>query len=506
MKELISQRFLAGLVKLITKELIPLRGVLRRDPQCLMAGLKVRRGSVMQNVLPVRIRTLIFIALSIGLTFFLLSGTTFAANGPSANDEGMEVLTRGPIHEAFADVSVDETPTGPVITRPVPGPVNEIPAEVHPEGNQVEWIPGYWSWDEDQNDFIWVSGIWRDVPPGRQWIPGYWQSVAGGNQYISGYWTDIEQTATEYLPPPPQPLPAEPSSPAPTPDFVWIGGNWVWLHNGYAWQTGYWIEPRPDMVWIPAHYVWTPRGYIFAMGYWDYPVERRGVMFAPLYYSRPIYRHHGYFYRPHIVLNTDTVFLSLFVRRNSHHYYFGDYYDHRYTQRGFHPWYSKQATRYGYDPFYKNYRSHRMAKDRQWENNYQRQFVYRRDHRDARLPQRIEPIKMHPLNQSQSPISQSIGSLFGSIVKKKDQSQQVPHVKPEHQQKKHSPSRRDANFQVEHNKFERAPQPQQQTRHATGIHQSEETRLYIVPGNSQHGKKGSAGWQNHSPGILHFKQ
>ena len=493
--------FLAGLVRRITKEHTPLNGVLNIIPQCLLARLKVRRGSVMQNVLPVRKRTLIFIALSVGLTLFYLSGTAFAAN-----EEGMEVLTRGPIHEAFADVSVDDTPTGPVINRPVPEPINEIPAEVHPEGNQVEWIPGYWSWDEDQNDFVWVSGIWRDIPPGRQWIPGYWLAVPGGNQYISGYWADIEQTATEYLPPPPQPLSAEPSSPAPAPDFVWIEGNWVWSHNGYAWQTGYWHEPRPDMIWTPAHYVWTPRGYIFVMGYWDYALDRRGLMFAPLYYPRPIYLHHGYYYQPHIVLKADTVFPSLFVRRNSHHYYFGDYYDPRSRQRGFRPWYSKQATRYGYDPYYRNYRSHRMHEDQQWEKNYQRQFESRRDHRDAGPPQRLEPTKKHPLNTSPSPVSQSIGGLFGAVIEKNNHSEKVIQVKPQHQQQILAPSGKDNNFQFQHNKFERVPYPQQQTRHAPDTHQPEGTRLLAVPGKStKDNRKGRADQQSQSPKMLHFK-
>ena len=47
-------------------------------------------------------------------------------------------------------------------------------------GDNVVWIPGYWSWDDSRNDFLWVSGIWRNLPPGRQWVPGYWSEAAGG--------------------------------------------------------------------------------------------------------------------------------------------------------------------------------------------------------------------------------------------------------------------------------------------------------------------------------------
>ena len=444
--------------------------------------------------------------LVVGSALFLLSGTIFAENGSTENDEGMEVLTRGPIHEAFADVSVDQAPSGPVISRPAPEPINEIPPEVRPEGNQIEWISGYWSWDEDQNDFIWVSGVWRDVPPNRQWTPGYWQTVDGGHRYISGYWTDSNQTPTEYLPPPPQPLQAGASSPPPTADYVWMDGNWIWSQNGYAWQTGYWYEPRPDMVWVPAHYVWTPRGYIFVMGYFDYFPGRRGVMYAPLYYPRPIYRHHRYFYQPHVVLDTDAVFLSLFVRPGFHHYYFGNYHDNRYEKRGFRPWYSKRATRYGYDPFYRNYRSHRMRDNRQWENNYHRQFKSRRDHREARPPQRFEPTRERQFSRPQNPTSKRIGKLFSDTVEKSNQSEQFIRVKPDRQREIQTQSRKDTNFQAERRKLEKARHTQEPTRQPAGLKKSEKTRPLFVPGQSKEERQEVADRQNQQLENQRFQQ
>ena len=401
-------------------------------------------------------RRVLFIVLSIFLATFPFSGTASAANGTDENDAGVEVMTRGPVHEAFADVSVDETQRGPVISRPAPEPINEIPPEYRPEGNQVEWIPGYWSWDDDQDDFIWVSGVWRDVPPGRQWVPGYWLAVEGGSQYISGYWTDINQSGTEYLPPPPQPLEVGPSSPVPSPDFVWIDGNWIWSQNGYGWQAGYWHPQRPDMVWIPAHYVWTPRGYISTMGYWDYPLDRRGLMFAPLHYPRPIYRNHNYMYTPSVVLDTNAVVLSLFIR-DSRHYYFGDYYEPRYEKRGFRPWYSEHATRYGHDPFYRSFRSRQLRHDKQWENNYRQQFQYRRDHRDARPPQRFEPTRGHKVNQPRNPASQNIGRLFSNVVENRAQSKQFTRLQPDRRRNGQSQNQKYNNFQAERRKLEMTP-------------------------------------------------
>lgn len=51
---------------------------------------------------------------------------------------------------------------------------------------------------DEREDFLWVSGIWRDLPPGRQWMPGYWAEVESGYQWISGYWADAAQTEIQY--------------------------------------------------------------------------------------------------------------------------------------------------------------------------------------------------------------------------------------------------------------------------------------------------------------------
>src|SRR5689334_9895592 len=76
---------------------------------------------------------------------------------------GVELQTRGPIHEAFAEAIGTAPAIGLVVPKQPPEPVNEIPPDVKPEGDVV-WIPGYWAWDDERNDFLWVSGVWR-VPP-----------------------------------------------------------------------------------------------------------------------------------------------------------------------------------------------------------------------------------------------------------------------------------------------------------------------------------------------------
>jgi hypothetical protein len=98
--------------------------------------------------------------------------------------QGIEVLTRGPVHEAFAE-PVESRPQ-PSITVPKqpPEPIQEVPPDQKPEGEDVVWIPGYWSRDDTNKDFIWVSGFWRVPPPGQ---PGYpatgkrWKEAGSGS-------------------------------------------------------------------------------------------------------------------------------------------------------------------------------------------------------------------------------------------------------------------------------------------------------------------------------------
>jgi hypothetical protein len=71
----------------------------------------------------------------------------------------------------------------------------------------------------------------------------------------------------------------------------------------------------------------------------------------------------GWCYQPSYVVRNDCLLGSLFVRPKHGHYYYGDYYDRRYEERGFYPWHSKQVMRYGDDPIYTHYRSRQLRDD-----------------------------------------------------------------------------------------------------------------------------------------------
>ncbi len=255
-----------------------------------------------------------------------------AANPQSAapnlpgNTERLEpdVLDQGPLHEAFAKPLALEA-QALVVDREPPAPINELPPEERPEGTNVNWLPGYWSFDVERKDFVWVSGLWRDFPPGRTWVPGEWQQVDEGFQWVAGFWADGQLQEQQYLPAPPANLEQGPSSPAPGDNYLWNPGCWQWRNNAYVWQPGFWYAAQPDWVWVPNHYCYTPRGSVYVSGYWDYPLASRGLVYAPVYWGSSYRFRAGYAYRPSTLVNTGLLLANLFL--DSHHgrYYYGNH-------------------------------------------------------------------------------------------------------------------------------------------------------------------------------------
>jgi hypothetical protein len=309
--------------------------------------------------------------------------------------DGQEVLARGPVHEAFASTVEQPTP-GEIAPKAPPAPVEELPPDQKPEGDNVQWIPGYWDWDDERADFIWVSGFWRVPPPNHVWVPGSWQQVADGFQWTHGFWQaavpNQTQPEIEYLPQPPAPIEVGPATPAPTETSVYVPGSWVW-RTRYVWRPGFWMPYRPGWVWVPAHFRWTPLGYVFIDGYWDYPLATRGVLFTPMFF-RPTLLRPGFVFTPTYVVAEPVLFGALFVRRGYGSYYFGDYYDARYARGGFQPW-CAPALRgsvavvpnrgYFYDPLWSYYQvNHRQSP--QWTRNVTSLYAGRYQGTVARPP------------------------------------------------------------------------------------------------------------------------
>ena len=94
-----------------------------------------------------------------------------AQRGRTDVDEEVQVLTRGPVHEAFAETVTFDPEPGIVVPKTPPAAIEELPPEQKPEGANVTWIPGYWGWDDERSDFLWVSGVWRRPATGPSMGP-----------------------------------------------------------------------------------------------------------------------------------------------------------------------------------------------------------------------------------------------------------------------------------------------------------------------------------------------
>ncbi len=320
----------------------------------------------------------------------MMTGATLLPTGAIAQEAGAEnvqVLTRGPVHEAFAESINYEPQPGLIISTRVPDPIEELPPDQRPDGDNVTWISGYWAWDEDQNDFIWISGVWRNLPPGRQWVPGYWNGIEDEKyQWTAGYWADATTEEVSYVSTaPPRSVDAGPNVEAPSSDHSWIPGNWSWVDTRYAWRPGYWVPLRTDWTWVPSRYCWTRRGYVYVDGYWDYAVARRGVLFAPVHFRERVYAEPNYSYTPLIVVALNVFSNHLFVRPRYGQYYFGDYYAPRYQNSGYYTSRSWGTSRGGYDPIYA-YDRWENRNDRGWDRRRQDDYNYFRDNEDARPP------------------------------------------------------------------------------------------------------------------------
>lgn len=327
-----------------------------------------------------------------------------AANPPV--QEGVEVLARGPIHEAFASPTAEPVPSQ-VVNKAPPKPIDEMPPAEKPSGDAA-WIGGYWAWDDDRHDYLWVSGIWRSPPPGKKWVAGYWKQDGQEHRWVPGFWTANAATTNNaelhtpqdqitYLPAPPTAPQTAPPGQAPNAESFYVPGHWEWRAAGYqtvgeaqefrpagyAWVPGYWAKVQPGYVWVAAHYTWTPTGYVYVAGYWDLAVANRGVIYAPVIIDPVVVGPH-FVYTPAYIVRDTVVIDNLWVRPCFGHYYFGDYYGGVYAGIGFQSAFVYSSVHY--DPIiaYARYENRNVAN---W-NRLQIDLVFARNAGRAPLPPR----------------------------------------------------------------------------------------------------------------------
>jgi hypothetical protein len=96
------------------------------------------------------------------ITVLATIGMGFSASSVIGAQEP-DVLTAGPVHEAFAETASFDPEPGIVVPKAPPSAIEEVPPDEKPEGD-VQWISGYWAWDDDRDGFIWISGSGGFLP------------------------------------------------------------------------------------------------------------------------------------------------------------------------------------------------------------------------------------------------------------------------------------------------------------------------------------------------------
>jgi hypothetical protein len=79
-----------------------------------------------------------------------------------------------------------------------------------------------------------------------------------------------EYVETEEAPPAPPPPPPEPIPVAPSPDHVWIEGNYGWHAHVYTWNRGrYEHRPHARANWVGGHWEKRGRRRMWVDGHWN---------------------------------------------------------------------------------------------------------------------------------------------------------------------------------------------------------------------------------------------
>lgn len=235
----------------------------------------------------------------------------------------MITVIDGPIHECTLTFPYGPLPQKAVEKTP-PKPIFEdIPFQLE---TYSVWIHGYWAWNEQKNDYIWITGTWRKPPPEHHWIHGFWKKFEQGWVWISGFWskpyfdsiTFIENSPPEYVNENPGTPPKEKS--------FWMPGYWHYFSDAdeYGWVPGNWQDSNPEWVYIPSHYIWQPQGYVFVPGYWDWPLNKLSRIYYPIIID-PLNRN-KIIYQPTVYIEPDKTIIFLFNKYPDYLCYFQHHY------------------------------------------------------------------------------------------------------------------------------------------------------------------------------------
>ena len=107
---------------------------MRRDRWPDVKTIDLDNGETMNMIRLVNWCTIV--ALVAILTVNASNQSKAAQSPPGVGQDGVEVLTRGPVHEAFAETVTFDPEPGIVVPKAPPADIEEVPPEQRPEGSQ----------------------------------------------------------------------------------------------------------------------------------------------------------------------------------------------------------------------------------------------------------------------------------------------------------------------------------------------------------------------------------
>jgi len=273
------------------------------------------------------------------------------ANRAGRRFEGRRSPRPRPIHEAFAQPAAPTLDSAVVVTKKPPEPIEELPPDVKPEGDNVVWLPGYWAFDSEARPISFgsaasgatfrraVSG-WRILDAGRhgfRWTPGYWS----------------ESTPQQTYYPPPAGSRRGRAPPAPNDDSFMSPDMDLPRHALHV-AAGLLDRASPRLDVDAAALLVDTAGYIFVDGFGTTSSVVGASCSAPTYFGRGISRLEDRISHRNVI-GVRPARASLFIRPTVGAYYFGDYYGPRYVGLGYTPWLDYRYRGRNVDPAWSYY-------------------------------------------------------------------------------------------------------------------------------------------------------
>lgn len=114
-------------------------------------------------------------------------------------------------------------------------------AEVRPKRptGDVDWVPGYWSWEDAIEDWSWIAGTYVVRAPPKVAVVAPVEPPAAAPPPVVEAPREIE--AKIEAPPPPKVEVLPPPPPMPPPNTVWVAGHWELVGTAWRWRAGAWL-------------------------------------------------------------------------------------------------------------------------------------------------------------------------------------------------------------------------------------------------------------------------